>query len=57
MTKQITLENDDKIWTMKEMRQVVNRMKMQDWFDAEGKKLCQFLANSYDDTFLKEDTP
>ena len=29
------------IWTMKEMRQGVERMKMQDWWDAENEKLRQ----------------
>ena len=30
-----------KIWTMKEMRQGVERMRMQDWWDAENEKLRQ----------------
>ena len=28
-----------KIWTMKEMRNAVERMRMQDWLDAEDEKL------------------
>ena len=30
-----------RIWTMKEMRHGVERMKMQDWLDAEKEKLRQ----------------
>lgn len=33
--------SNSKIWTMKEMRYGVERMKMQDWLDAEKEKLRQ----------------
>ena len=33
--------SNSKIWTMKEMRHGVERMKMQDWLDAEAEKLRQ----------------
>jgi hypothetical protein len=33
--------SNSKIWTMKEMRHGVERMKMQDWLDAEKEKLRQ----------------
>ena len=35
-----------KIWTMKEMRHAVERMKMQDWLDAEYEKLSQGIQLS-----------
>ena len=42
--------NDDwshsKIWTTKEMRYAVDRMQMQDWFDAEKEKLRQGIQLS-----------
>ena len=42
--------NDDwsnsKIWTMKEMRNAVERMKMQDWLDAEREKLRNGIQQS-----------
>ena len=34
-----------RIWTMKEMRDGVERMRMQDWLDAED-KLCSIAAAS-----------
>ena len=35
-----------KIWTMKEMRHGVERMRMQDWMDAEYEKLRQGIQLS-----------
>jgi len=35
-----------KIWTMKEMRDAVERMKMQDWLDAEREKLRNGIQQS-----------
>ena len=35
-----------KIWTMKEMRNAVERMKMQDWLDAEREKLRNGIQQS-----------
>ena len=35
-----------KIWTMKEMRNAVERMKMQDWLDAEKEKLRNGIQQS-----------
>ena len=35
-----------KIWTMKEMRHGVERMKMRDWFDAQDEKLRQGIQLS-----------
>ena len=35
-----------KIWTMKEMRHGVERMRMQDWLDAEYEKLRQGIQLS-----------
>ena len=35
-----------KIWTLKEMRHGVDRMKMQDWWDAEDEKLRQGIQQS-----------
>jgi hypothetical protein len=35
-----------KIWTMKEMRHAVERMKMKDWMDAEYEKLRQGIQLS-----------
>ena len=38
--------SNSKIWTMKEMRDGVERMKMQDWLDAEKEKLRQGIQQS-----------
>jgi len=42
--------NDDwshsKIWTMKEMREAVDRMQLKDWLDAEAEKLRQGIQLS-----------
>ena len=38
--------SNSKIWTMKEMRHGVERMKMQDWLDAEKEKLRQGIQLS-----------
>ena len=35
-----------RIWTMKEMRDGVERMRMQDWWDAEKEKLRQGIQLS-----------
>ena len=35
-----------KIWTMKEMRHGVERMRMQDWLDAEDEKFRQGIQLS-----------
>ena len=41
-----TGKNYSKIWTMKEMRDGVKRMQMQDWLDAEKEKLRQGVQQS-----------
>ena len=38
--------SNSKIWTMKEMRNAVERMKMQDWLDAEREKLRNGIQQS-----------
>ena len=35
-----------RIWTMKEMRDAVDRMKMQDWLDAQDEELRQGIQLS-----------
>ena len=38
--------SNSKIWTMKEMRNAVERMQMQDWLDSEREKLRQGIQLS-----------